>query len=70
MGQQQQMALPNQPGQPPGAGTHPPDPSIHSTNTYPDKNQYHHVHRDILKTSDTTSIGTTTSTFTHQDIEQ
>eukprot|EP00978_Attheya_sp_CCMP212_P045705 scaffold357203_cov87-Attheya_sp.AAC.1 len=69
MGQQQEMPLPNQPGRPPGAGTHPHDPSVHSTKSYPDKNQYHQGHRDILETSDTTSIGTITSTFTHQDIE-
>eukprot|EP00978_Attheya_sp_CCMP212_P033315 scaffold133881_cov49-Attheya_sp.AAC.1 len=48
----------------------PPDPSVHITKSYPDKNQYHQGHRDILETSDTTSIGTITSTFTHQDIEQ
>eukprot|EP00978_Attheya_sp_CCMP212_P020980 scaffold60728_cov62-Attheya_sp.AAC.1 len=44
MGQQQEMALLNQSGQPPSAGMHPPDPSVHGTNSYPDKNQYHQVH--------------------------
>eukprot|EP00978_Attheya_sp_CCMP212_P022167 scaffold65774_cov33-Attheya_sp.AAC.1 len=69
MGQQQQMALPNQRGHTPAsAGTHPPDASlIRSITSYPDNNQYHNAHRDILETSDTTSIGTT---ITIQDFEQ
>eukprot|EP00978_Attheya_sp_CCMP212_P043541 scaffold286181_cov44-Attheya_sp.AAC.2 len=54
------------------AGMNPPAPFLHSTASYPDNNQYHHMHRDILETFDITIFITSTSptSITIQVFEQ